>query len=206
MSKSFVDFSLNTVEEVLEVPFNIVRNNVIEPLVKVDVKMFLALSLVLMFVSFILTEWKSAPKSCKVVVGACYKIFKGKYESTNDSGQSFAGVYELLRSGLEIIFLVLVFKLVARGVQSHGIKPIAFLSLAAVLGLAEALHVLLTDLFIVALPDNAVFQNQNAGQDASFKKICQIYLYYVINRFRFSSTDSLTPVAILAGVIAGSLA
>lgn len=199
-SKSISDFTLSTAEEVLEVPFNILRDNVIHPILRFDVKTVLALSFVLLFLSYLLTSWKSAPKSCTSTVGTCFKIFKGKGNSN-----SLGGILKVLRAGLEVIFFVLVFKLVARGVQAHGIKPSAFVSVAALWGVAEISNVLFTSLFTIALNYDGTIYNENlAGADLTFKAVCQAFLYTVVQRFRYM--DTWSSIAVVGGVVAGSLA
>jgi hypothetical protein len=210
MAKSLVEFPITSVEDVLKVPFNIVKYNVLKPLMDIDVKMFLALSLVLLFLSFLMTEWKSSPKSCKEMEGACFKIFKGQElplpaQGSNDTGS--AGVYVLLRTGLQILVALLYFKIVARGVQAHGIKPIAFLNLAAVAGIAEVSHVFLNKLFKVSEVTGFLFATDEPGQQSSFQSLCQQYIYYVNDVFRIDSIENTFNFsAVFFGVVAGILA
>ena len=199
---------LTVAEDVLAAPFNVVKNNVLGPLMDVDVRVFLTMSLVLLALSFILTEWKSSPKSCKQQAGACFKIFKGR-----DVVGGHTGVYTVLEYGLLIIAQVLFFKLIARGVQAHGIRPIAFLHFAAVVGLAELANVFFVSLFQVAIPFDSNVTDQ-PGQEASFKELCQQYLFDIINLFRFNGSFfgsdsyvlSFTLPTVVGAVVAGSLA
>jgi hypothetical protein len=199
-SKSISDFTLSTAEEVLEVPFNILRDNVIHPILRYDVKTVLALSFVLVFLSYLLVNWKSAPKSCKEVQGTCFKIFKGV-----GTTPGLGGLLYVLRAGLEVVYVVIVLKLVARGVQAHGIKPSAFVSVVALWATAEVANVLFTSLFTIALSDGGIYTAATAGENRSFKYLCQQYLYTIVQRFRYENSWN-TSIAVIGGVVAGSLA
>jgi hypothetical protein len=184
MAEKSVDFALNTVQEILEIPYDIVSKGLIKPLLEVDVKVFFATSLILLLVTYILLDWESGPGSCRNINGVCYKIFKG-----GQGDEKVGGALQLISGGLSLFALLLVVKLVARGVSQHGLKPSAFVGVATLFGLAEFFKILLEDLFQVAITDETIYEVSPTPPIVgnSFKVIMQKYLWTVIESFRLYS-------------------
>jgi hypothetical protein len=207
-----VQYVVTTVEEVLDVPLKVVEKAVVGPLLNVSASLWLTISLILLFVVYVLADWKSSPLTCRDDGKICFKILKG----TSSAGTG--GAMTLVVMGLIIFFLVVVFKLVARGVQEHGIKPVAFVTIASLFGVAEFFKVFFEDINQIALPDDNVFSSSTTTGE-SFQKICQRFLFSVIELFRVTGspfdTDGgfgqnfklpATATVIVLGVAAGSLA
>jgi hypothetical protein len=203
-----VQYVVNTVEEVFDIPMKVVEKGVVGPLLNVSSSLYLAISLILLFLVYVLVDWKSAPATCRTETGICFKLFKGK--------NGFGGAMNLIAAGFLIFFAVVVFKITARGVQEHGIKPYAFVTLASFFGIVEFCKVFFEDINEIAKPDTPAW-NDNTTVGSSFQLICQQYLYSVIETFRFIGTpfggEQFTAlkvyvilVIIALGVMAGSLA
>jgi hypothetical protein len=208
-----VQYVVTTVEEVLDVPLKVVEKAVVGPLLNVSASLWLTISLILLFVLYVLADWKSSPLTCRDDGKICFKILKG---TPGVAGRG--GALTLVTLGLIIFFLVVVFKLVARGVQEHGIKPVAFVTIASLFGVAEFFKVFFEDINQIALTDDNVFSGSTTTGE-SFQKICQRFLFSVIELFRVTGTPfdtdggagqifkiTSTAVVIVLGVAAGSLA
>ena len=203
-----VQYVVTTVEEVLDVPMKVVEKGVVGPLLNVSASLYLTISLILLFLVYVLVDWKSAPETCRKDTGICFKLFKGK--------NGFGGAMNLIAAGFLIFFAVLVFKMTARGVQEHGIKPYAFVTLASFFGLVEFCKVFFEDINEIAKSDGPA-RNTSTTVGSSFQLICQQYLYTVIETFRFigkpfdgetilyEMKNIIVIVAIVLGVMAGSL-
>lgn len=204
-----VQYVVTTVEEVLDVPMKIVEKGVVGPLLNVSASLFLTISLILLFLVYVLVDWKSAPETCRKDTGICFKLFKGK--------NGFGGAMNLVAAGFLIFFAVLVFKITARGVQEHGLKPYAFVTLASFFGVVEFCKVFFEDINEIAKSDTPAW-GTSTTTGSTFQLICQQYLYSVIETFRFIGTpfgdDShyfadvkifVVLTAIALGVMAGSL-
>jgi hypothetical protein len=205
-----VDMALNSVTDVLTVPFTVVKKGVVEPLLDVNVKVFVVISLILLYVTYTLLLWERSPASCLEKEGVCSQIFLGNDLYDNNSAPPYNGVVKLLELGIFTFVFLTLMKLVAVGVSKHGIKPNAFIGFATAVGIFEALHIIFVDLFQVGSYAELSAANSRTGM--SFKEVTQAFIYQVLQLLRLmiyvdgAYTFIFLTLAVATGVVGGLVA
>lgn len=191
MSGQYVDFVVNSAEEILDIPLKVVKNGVVHPLLDMPLKTFIGVFTLALVLDYTLLSWASAPASCVSTdgTGACRKLVLG-----------FDALALLV---LQVFAVAVVFVLTYKGLREFGLKPKAFSSVLTVLAVWEFVSVFFEKLFIVAVDDSDV--HAASGDGVPFKTVAQTILYRIIRTLQFAGNETPFILAIIGAMVAASL-